>query len=75
MDSLIHPQTALKFLNEHVISSHTLLDMWLFIHGRINVNPYAPGQKHINNKKTTAPLLWSTKYVCITVVKQIRIRQ
>ena len=27
-----------KFYNGYVISSHTLLDMWLFIHADIKVN-------------------------------------
>ena len=40
----IHSQTwavhLFQFRNGYVISSHTLLDMWLLLHAGINVNPY-----------------------------------
>ena len=42
MKLLIHPQTSLvqplKFGNRQIISSHTLLNMWLLIHIGIKVN-------------------------------------
>ena len=44
MKLFINYQTStvapLKFGNALVISSHTLLDMWLLIHADINVNSF-----------------------------------
>ena len=44
MTLLIHSQTStvqlLKIGNGYIISSHTLLDMWLLIHAGIKVKPF-----------------------------------